>query len=149
MESLDRLHRINTRGIMENKTKVFGCLGLGCGGLIVLIVVIAVGIFMAAASAVKSSDTYMMAMERAESSPAIVEALGKPIEAGFMINGSVNATGPSGHADISIPLSGPKGEGKLFIVGEKSAGLWKFSTLDFEGPSGARVNLLLEKTLTK
>ncbi len=127
---------------MENQKKVFGCLAVGCGGGLVLITLLTVAIFAFVMNVVKSSDAYKMAMEKAESNPAIVEAIGTPIEAGFFVTGSINTTGPSGNADVSVPLSGPKGEGTLYIVAQKSAGQWSFSTLEFEGPAGDRVDLM-------
>lgn len=127
---------------MENKKKVAGCLFAGCGGAIVIVLVLAMGIFAFVMNVVKSSDAYKMAMKRAEANPAIVEAIGKPIEAGFFVTGSIHTSGPSGDADVSVPLSGPKGEGDLYIVAKKSAGQWSFTTLEFEGPTGSRVDLL-------
>ncbi len=126
---------------METK-KGLGCFAMGCGGLIVAIIGFAVVIFAVVMSIVKSSDVYAMAMERAESNPAIVEAIGKPIEAGFFVTGGINTNGPAGDANIAVPLSGPKGEGTLYVVAQKSAGVWKFSDLTFEGPTGSRTNLL-------
>jgi hypothetical protein len=58
--------------------------------------------------------------------------LGEPIELGFWISGSINISGPTGNADFSVPLSGPKGAGRLYIVGEKSAGKWSFDLLEVE-----------------
>ncbi len=85
---------------MENKKKVGGCIVAGCGGAIVMIAIFAVAVTAFVMSVVKSSDAYTMAMERAESNPVVVEALGEPIEAGFMIMGSVQTSGPAGDANI-------------------------------------------------
>ena len=37
--------------------------------------------------------------------------------------------GGSGNADLTIPISGPKGKGTLYVVATKSAGEWTYSKL--------------------
>src|SRR5437870_57824 len=104
-----------------------GCLVplLVCGGGFVLIFTSALGI-------IKSSDVYKDALSRAKESPAVQAALGMPITDGFLINGGVNVAEGSGSADLSVPLSGPKGSGTLHVVAARSAGKWTFSTLTVE-----------------
>ena len=36
----------------------------------------------------------------------------------------------SGYADLVIPISGPKGEGTLYVEAEKARGQWYFTTLE-------------------
>jgi hypothetical protein len=38
--------------------------------------------------------------------------------------------GPSGEADIAIPISGPKGKATIYAVATKSEGTWSFSKLN-------------------
>jgi hypothetical protein len=90
----------------------------------------------------KSSDAYGLAMARAQASPEVRAALGEPIQAGYMVSGRVNVSGPAGDANMSIPLSGPRGSGTLYLVAEKSAGQWRFEELVLEvEASGARIDL--------
>ena len=56
-------------------------------------------------------------------------ALGTPIEEGWYLSGKTNVNGGSGDADISIPISGPKGKGTIYAVATKSAGEWTYSKL--------------------
>ena len=78
-----------------------GCLGslLVCAGGIGAIVLIVFG-------AIKSSDAYTEALERATSNAAVQAALGTPIQAGWFPTGSINTSGSSGSADLAIPISG-------------------------------------------
>ena len=93
----------------------------------------------------KSSDAYKEALAQAQTHPAIIEVLGSPIEEGWYMSGNINVNGPSGAADISFPVSGPKGKATVFAVARKSAGLWTFSTLVVElKSSGKRINILGE-----
>lgn len=105
-------------------------------GLIVLFVV---GLFVL----LSSSEVFQRAVQQAQSNPAVVERLGQPIRRGLLFSGNIKISGSSGHADFAIPLSGPKGKGTLYGVATRSAGVWKFETLQFaiEGES-QRINLL-------
>jgi hypothetical protein len=87
-------------------------------------------IFTAVSSGVKSSDAYEEAMTRARSNAEVRAQLGEPIETGFWITGSISVTGSSGNIDVSIPISGPKSSGALYIVGRKTAGQWQYSTME-------------------
>ena len=80
----------------------------------------------------KRSDVYADAVAQARAHPAVVEALGTPIEEGFFMSGKINVSGPSGDADLAIPLSGPKGQATLYLVASKSAGQWRFGTLQLQ-----------------
>jgi cytochrome oxidase complex assembly protein 1 len=116
---------------------------IGCLGLLVIgvgVIVLFVSIIF---GALKSSDAYTQALAKARANPAVISELGQPIEPGWLVSGSVNVSGPSGNADLSIPVSGPKKSGTIYVVARKSAGEWQFNRLevDVEG-RGSRINLL-------
>lgn len=123
---------------------------LGCLGGLVLMVLFAGGLVMFVFSVLRSSEPAQEAIRRAQASPAVTAALGQPVEAGRFISGSVNVSGPSGDANLSIPLSGPKGSGTLYLIAEKRAGKWEFKLLEFE-PAGQmqRLDLLREGQRTE
>jgi hypothetical protein len=125
---------------------VWKWIGCGCGGCLVAILLV-VGLIAAigglAFFGLKQADAYKLALERAQHNPAVIAALGEPIEAGLLVSGSVNISGPTGSADISIPISGPEGKGTIYVVATKSAGQWEFSTLEVEiHATGERIDLL-------
>jgi len=107
-----------------------------CGGFIAAIVLIVFG-------AIRSSEVYQESLARLRADPEAVEALGTPIEEGFFVGGSIEISGPAGHADFSVPVSGPAGSGTLYVTATRSAGVWEFSILQLalEGAEG-RINLL-------
>lgn len=121
------------------------CLGafVVCIGCIVLLVVVIRG---ASSEIIKATDVCQMAMTQLRANAQAVEALGTPIEIGAGAGGSYEATGPSGSADLSIPVSGPKGSGTLYVVANKSAGIWRFELLELavEGVAD-RIDLLAER----
>jgi hypothetical protein len=80
-------------------------------------------------AALKQSDVYKTAVARAKSDSRVMAALGTPIEEGWYLSGNTNVNGGSGDANISIPISGPKGKGTIYAVATKSAGEWNYSKL--------------------
>jgi hypothetical protein len=93
--------------------------------------------------ALKSSDAYKMALAKAKADPRVISALGSPIEDGFFASGSTNVSGTSGQADMTVPISGPKGKGTIYFVASKFAGKWTFSKLMVEmANSGERIDLI-------
>lgn len=99
--------------------------------------------------ALKSSDAYKTALARAKSDPRVVEALGSPIKDGFVVSGQANVSGSSGHADLTIPISGPKGKGTIYFVASKFAGEWTFSKLVVEvAKTGERIDLVQDPPTT-
>jgi hypothetical protein len=83
-------------------------------------------------SAVKSTDVYKDALTRAKAHPAVIEALGSPVTDGFLVSGNTNVNGASGETNLSIPVSGPKGKGTIYVAATKSLGRWNYSGLTFE-----------------
>ena len=115
----------------------------GCMTLLLLVVVFVVSIVFVVFTALKSSDVYQTALARAKADSRVTAALGSPIEAGFFVSGSTHVTGPSGEAELSIPIAGPNGKGTIYAVAEKSAGKWSFSKLAVEVQgTGKRIDLI-------
>lgn len=91
----------------------------------------------------KTSDAYKEAIARAKANPAVVAALGTPIEEGFLVAGSIKVSGPSGEAQLEIPVSGPRGKGTIFLEAVKSMSRWNFQKLVVEiEDTGERIDLL-------
>lgn len=105
---------------------------LGCGGLLVVGVLGAGAMVTLVMGSVKRSGAYQDAVMRVQASPAATAALGEPIEAGFFVSGSVSVEGPSGQAALSIPVSGPRGGGTLYVEATKRADRWEFALLELE-----------------
>lgn len=101
----------------------------GCLTLIVLFGAFVFCIVVFAFSAMKSSDAYATALQRARSDQRVIAALGKPIKDGWYVAGKINVTGGSGEADLSIPISGPKGKATVYAKGTKFAGKWNYTQL--------------------
>ena len=91
----------------------------------------------------KSTDVYKDALERAKANSAVIEALGSPIAEGFLVSGNTNVNGAAGQANLSIPISGPKGKGTIYVAASKSLGRWNYSGLIVEiAKTHQRIDLL-------
>ncbi|MET0792601.1 MAG: cytochrome c oxidase assembly factor Coa1 family protein [Polyangiaceae bacterium] len=112
---------------------------VGCLSMILLGCLFVMSIFGVATTAMKASDAYAIAMSTAERDPVVLAELGAPLKPGWFVSGSVNVSGSTGHADLSIPVSGSVRSGKLIAIAEKVAGAWVFSKLQLtvDGRPGA------------
>jgi Cytochrome oxidase complex assembly protein 1 len=99
----------------------------------VLGTLLALGLLGAAIAVVtfNNSDATKLALATATSNSALIERLGQPIQSGWLIGGSIEVTPGSGKADLSIPISGPKGKGTVYALAVKTAGVWKLTLLQF------------------
>ena len=115
----------------------------GCLALMILFAGFIGAIFTVVEASLKKSDAYTQAIAQARSNPHVVEKFGQPLQPGWFISGNIQVAGPSGNADISIPISGPKAKGTIYVVAKKSAGRWHFDTLEVEAEGEQeRINLL-------
>ncbi|MEA2238304.1 MAG: hypothetical protein QOC81_3028 [Thermoanaerobaculia bacterium] len=124
--------------------KKSGCLKwglIGCGSALVLFGIFAVVIVVVVFGAMKKSDVYQEALRRAQADPAVISALGTPIEAGLMVTGSVNVDSSGGHATLDFPISGPKGKATVHAVATKSGAGWEYSALTVKPDNGSLIDL--------
>lgn len=115
---------------------------IGCGAALVLLL-IGVGIIaMVVFGAMKSTDVYKEALSRAKNDPRVIQAIGSPIEAGFLVTGNVNVNNRTGDADIAFPIKGPRGKGTVHAVAVRESGGWRYTELTAEVPNTPPINLL-------
>jgi len=109
----------------------------------------AVVLFVGVSLTLGDSEVSKMAVAAAESNPVIKQRLGGPIKHGFFTSGSIEIDGSSGHADLEVPIRGPRGKATIYAVAKKSAGSWKFETLDVAFDEvGPRLSLLQDGSNT-
>ena len=101
--------------------------------LVTLLLLCGGGIFAAVSMVfglLKSSEPYKEALVRANASAQVQNAMGTPVEPGFIVGGSINLNNDSGTAILDIPVTGPKGKGSIHVDGTKAAGTWTYSAMD-------------------
>ena len=115
----------------------------GCLTLLLFFAAFVLSIILVAFGAIKSTEIYRDALAKAKSHPAVIEALGEPIKDGLFVSGNTNVNAASGEANLSIPISGPKGKGTIYVKAEKSLGRWNYTDLVFENQkTRERIDLL-------
>ena len=120
---------------------------VGCFSIALLFIAFVGSIVLIVFSAVKSTEVYKDALTRAKANPAVIEALGSPVTDGFLVSGNTHVNGASGETNLSIPVSGPRGKGTIYVAATKSLGRWNYSGLTFEmETTHQRIDLLQGST---
>ena len=125
--------------------KKSGCWKWGAIGCLAILLVLAVGVGVLTTivfGAIKSTDAYKTARDRATHDPRVIEALGSPVEAGFWVIGNVHVDNNRGNASIEVPISGPKGKARVRAVASTDGDHWTYSELTVRAENGARIDLL-------
>jgi hypothetical protein len=118
-------------------------------GFFVLAILAVCGFVYFLFAMLKGSEVAREAVKRATSNPAVVSQLGTPIKTGWLVTGSINLNNSSGDADLSIPISGPKGNGTIYLTAHKSEGSWTYSVLHVViERSGERIDLQSSEAIT-
>lgn len=124
---------------------------LAVGGGCAILIGVALAFVLVVAAFVfgmlRNSDPAKMAVQRAEANPVVTSRLGTPLKMGMFVSGNVNVNGASGHADMQIPVTGPRGKGTIYLIADKRLGRWEFSALEIALDNDTqRVDLLQPET---
>jgi Cytochrome oxidase complex assembly protein 1 len=129
--------RAARKGWFSRNWKWLGSMVLAVGfGLALALIVLAF-------AAMKNSDVAKESVLQAQANPLVVQKLGTPITEGWMVSGSVNTSTTSGDADLAVPISGPKGQAKIYVTAQKVSGAWNYSVMEVAiAGNNERINLL-------
>jgi hypothetical protein len=101
---------------------------VGCLTLVFLIALFVVVLMRVVTASFRSSDVYKQALAQAASNSQVRELIGEPLKPAWLISGQLNVSG-TGSANLSLPISGPRGKGAIRAVANKSGGVWRFTYL--------------------
>ena len=122
-----------------------GCLKwglIGCGIVAVLVAATCVVVVVFAFGAMKRTDFYKGALNRAQNDPRVVAALGSPVEGGWWIKGNINRdTQHGGNAEMTFPISGPKAHATEHVIATYDGDKWVFERLTVTPDGGAPIDL--------
>lgn len=102
---------------------------LGCLTLLFLIAVFGLLTMAIITTSFRSSDVYKQVLAKAVENQQVRDLVGEPIRAAWLISGELHVNGSTGNANLSIPISGPRGKGVIRVVAFKSEGVWRFTYL--------------------
>ncbi len=130
----------------EPRSRAWWLIPVGCLGAFVFCCGLPVSIGLVLFGAIKSSTPYQESLARAQANPEVQELLGEPIEAAFLVSGSIEVNGPNGHAGLSYDVSGPKGTATVTLDADKVGGEWTYNILKVQPTTGREtINLLGEQ----
>ncbi len=108
----------------------------GCVGLLLCCTLAVGGMFAVISTTIRNTEVFTQAMQTLESDPRALDALGSPIEAGWLIQGNVSTEFrngvQAGEADLSVPVSGPNGSGQLIVSAEDFGSGWEYRRLELQ-----------------
>jgi hypothetical protein len=116
-------------GQPKKSTSPWVWVGLGCSALLLALIGFVAFILFVVFGAMRSSVPYKDALAHAQTDPRVVELLGSPVRPGYFFTGSINTQNDSGNADLTIPISGPKGAGILEVRATKASGQWNYERM--------------------
>jgi TPR repeat protein len=98
-------------------------------------------LYFSVSAALKNSEAYKMAVTQLLANSEAINALGTPISTGNPM-GKIETSGPTGKADLSFSVEGPKAKGTVNLDATKDLGVWKLNRIELQidGRAG-RINL--------
>ena len=102
---------------------------VGCAGSVFMVFALVALVVFADFAGFKSSWPYTEAIKLARENPDVIEELGEPVRAGWLVGGSIDLSGSSGEAKLAIPIRGPQNSGTIHVMAKKSAGMWQFESV--------------------
>ncbi len=104
----------------------------GCFTLIIGAIIIFSSIYFGVSNIMKESQPYEYALELINKDEQLIEVLGSPIKKHGMFQGNISWVNGNKVAKIAVPISGPKGEGKLYIDATGKDDTWIYHEIRVE-----------------
>ncbi len=101
----------------------------GCLTIIVLFFVFLGSLIFGVSELMTESDPYKEALSKVRQDEYVLEILGEPIETNGIMQGELSFKNNTGKADISIPIKGPDGKAKVYVIGTKQNEQWIYSEM--------------------
>ncbi|HEY0159088.1 MAG TPA: cytochrome c oxidase assembly factor Coa1 family protein [Thermoanaerobaculia bacterium] len=117
-------------------------LGIGCGVMLFCVVGFVILMFVMVFGSLRASEPFKEATARARRDARVIAAIGSPVKVAMFFTGSIHTANRGGNADLNLGLTGPNGKARLIVVGTKSDGVWKYSTMRVEPEKGPPIDLL-------
>jgi hypothetical protein len=92
-------------------------------GVILACIGFVLGILALVFVPLKTHPVYRMGMDLAKNDPAVIELLGSPVKAGFLVVGTTRGyLHAGGSANLQSRISGPWAHGTIYIYGTRDEG---------------------------
>ncbi len=101
----------------------------GCLTIIILFFVFLGSLIFGVSEIMTNSDPYKQALTKVQEDTYVIDILGEPIDTDGIMQGKISFTNGVGDANISVPIKGPKGKARLYVVGTKQNDEWNYSDM--------------------
>ena len=125
----------------KSDRRIWVIVAIAGAALVVLLGAFVATMFFTISGVLKDTEAYKSAVQTMEANARVMELLGPPVQTGFP-SGNVRVSGPSGEAQLAIPVEGRKAKGTLYIEATRSMGVWKTERLVLELEGGQRIDLV-------
>ncbi len=71
-------------------------------------------------TAIKNDTLFVAGLREVQHNQRAIDALGEPIHHGFGFSGTFETTGPTGKADLMMPVEGSKNKGTIYLKGREA-----------------------------
>lgn len=117
----------------ERSSAVGKGIAFGCGGCAVLVLaslVFLAGVFAVVFAFIRNTEPVQASLAAARASTELKQALGEPIEMGWLVTGNVNSENNQTDAEVTVPVAGPRGMASIHTVGTRTGSAkWQFSEM--------------------
>ena len=97
--------------------------------------------------AIKSSEPYQLALRQVQQDKKLIEHIGQPIRDPFVVDslveglGTITTQGEEGRAELTFPVTGPKGSATIGVGAERKQGKWWLRSLTANVAGGHPIRL--------
>lgn len=118
----------------ERSSAVGKGIAFGCGGCALLVLaslVFLTGIAAVAFAFIRNTEPVKASLAAARSSIELKQAVGEPIEMGWLVTGSFRSENNQTEAEVTFPVAGPRGQASIHAVGKRAGSAkWQFSEMN-------------------
>lgn len=118
----------------------------GCLTVIVIFIIFIGSIFYGVTTVLEESQPYEYALEKINQDDEITNELGTPIEKDGIISSDYKYFNGKKTAKLSVPVSGPKGSGILFVEASGEDDNWTYDVIRIEIKDNENIDLLKTKS---
>ncbi|MGF1521726.1 MAG: cytochrome c oxidase assembly factor Coa1 family protein [Leptolyngbyaceae cyanobacterium] len=112
---------------------IAGCIGCGCIGIPILIVGLGIvglgGTFWSMVRSTGSYQVYQLAAAEVETNAIVTEALGSPVEPGWVLQTREHHDNETGHVCLRFPVTGADLSGSIYAEAQSSESTWQLHQL--------------------
>jgi hypothetical protein len=111
-----------------------------------ILVFVFLPLFVISISSMLKGEAFDLSLKAINSNSEVAQLIGKPIESGFFVTGSIEISGSTGQASLQYSISGPKGEAEAYVLANKEIGQWNLNkVVVYQEEQGLEIQVIAPK----